>query len=171
MVLFFVIGTLLYYLIGKFVFRVSPDSVVERAPTWHRRLSLLRGPMKPLGCGTSRSKVKSTSKLALLVLGIAFLKIRAWLDETPNLDGKMQEERREESAGKERTSCKKDSSPSKEVARAVVSLLDRSSRLGPQLPKGKVQAKVLIRGAPGRKEELITPVPTGLGCHVATQVR
>ena len=125
--------------------------------------------MKPLGCGTSRSKVRSTSKLALLVLGIAFLKIRAWLDETPTLDGKMQEERREESAGKERTSCKKDSSPSKEVARAVVSLLDRSSRLGPQLPKGKVQAKVLIRGAPGRKEELITPVPTGRGCHVATQ--
>ena len=163
--LFFVGGTLLYYLIGKFLSRVRPDFVVELAPTWHRGLSLLLGPMKPLECGTSRSKVRSTSRLALLVLVGAFLK----LDLLPILDGKKLEVEKE-SAGKERTDCKRSSSPSKEVARAVVSLLDRSSRLGPQLPKGKVHETVLIRGAPGRKEELITPVPSGLGFHVATQV-
>ena len=112
----------------------------------------------------SRLKARFMSRSALLVLVVAFLK----LGTLPILDGKMLEEEKE-SAGKECTSCKKSSSPSKEVARAVVSLLDRSSRLGPQLPKGKVQAKVLIRGAPGRKEELITPVPTGLGCHAAIQ--
>ena len=73
----------------------------------------------------------------------------------------------EERGGSEHTGCKRSSSPSKEVARAVVSLLDRSSRLVPQLQRRKGQGKVLIRGALGRKEELITPVP-GLGYHAAT---
>ena len=87
------------------------------------------------------------------------------------LDGKKQEERKA-NAGRERINCKK-SRPSllKGVARAVVSLLlDRSSPLGPQLLKGRVHEKVLIRGAPGRKEEPITPVPAGLGFLAAIQV-
>ena len=113
----------------------------------------------------SKSKARSTNKSALLVVVVAFL----MLGMPPILDGKTLEEEKE-SAGKERTEYKRSSSPSKEVARAVVSLLDRSSRLGPQLLKKKVQEQVLIRGAPGRKEELITPVPSGLGFHVATQV-
>ena len=106
------------------------------------------------------------SRLDLLVLVVALL----MLDPVPILDGKKQEVEKG-SAGRERINCKKSSSPSKDVARAVVRLLwYRSSRLGPQLLKGRVQEKVLIRGAPGRKEELITPVPSGLGFHVATQV-
>ena len=115
-------------------------------------------------------RARSTSRLALLVLIGVFLNLVPLDGELllPSLGGKKLGTE-EENDGKERTSSKRSSSPSKELARAVVSLLDRSSRLGPQLLRRKGQGKVLIRGAPGRKEELITPVP-GLGCHAVPTV-
>ena len=69
---------------------------------------------------------------ALLILVVAVI-----------LDGKKLGVRKA-SAGRERTNYKK-SSPTtlKGVARAAVSLRDRSSQQGPQLPKGKGQARYL----------------------------
>ena len=64
----------------------------------------------------SRSRARSMSRLDLLVLVVALL----MLDTVLILDGKKQEVRKG-SAGRERINFKKSSSPSKEVARAVVS--------------------------------------------------